>query len=224
MKILKEAKQDIRRSAVKVDFSKLIGNKYPLEIKMAILDWMLKTGKGHDYQYGWYRDGVNKSLVAYSANNHNAPVCLPKDGDFNLFFDAIFARAVFSDENKSLKKWREKESIKPDKYRMLKFIDTFPNCEQRTSRSLINDILKFEWKYLKKEFHHPKDPKRTKPKILSMAIFTTGNGWIVQYQFSFKECDYEPGWTNGYRQNENESIWEFLKRSYDELCAVVDGS
>jgi hypothetical protein len=213
--------QNVMRSAVKVDFSKLIGNKYPLETKMAILDWMLKTGKGHDHQYGWNRDGINKSILDYSANNHDTPVCLPKDENYSLFFDALFARAVYATANKPLNEWREKESIKPDKYRMLKFNDAVPVCEQKHFSWIIGDIFKFEGKLLKKELHHPEYLTRTEPKILWIAIYTTGNGWIVQYQFSFKEFDYEPGWTNGYHQNGNESIWEFLKRSYDELCTVV---
>jgi hypothetical protein len=214
----------MNHSIIKVDFAKLIGNKYPLETKMAILDWMLKTGKGHEHQYGWNRDGINKSLLDYSANNYDMPVCLPKYEDYSLFFDALFARAVYAIENKPLKEWREKESIKPSKYRMLKFNDAVPICEQKYFSWLIGDIFKFEGKLLKKELHHPEYLNRTEPKIIHMAIYTIGNGWIVQYQFSFKEFKYEPGWTNGYYQNENESIWEFLKRSYDELCSVVIGT
>jgi len=211
----------IMLSVVKVDFSKLIGNKYPLETKMAILDWMLKTGKGFDHQHGWNRNGINKSLLDYSANNHNTPVCLPKNKDYNLFFDALFARAVYAQENKPLKKWREKESVKPNKYRMLKFNDAVPVCEQKYFSWLIGDIFKFDGKLLKKKLHHPEYLNRTEPKILWISISTIGNGWMVQYQFSFKEYNYEPGWTNGYHQNENESIWKFLKRSYDELCTVI---
>lgn len=210
--------------ALKIEFSKLIGNKYPLEIKMEILDWMLNTGKGYDHQYGWNRDGINKSLLAYSANNHDTPVCLPKDEDFDLFFDAIFARAIYAPENKPLKEWREKESIKPKKYRMLKFNDAVPECEQKYFSWIINDIFKLEGKILKKELHHPEYSERTEPKILWMDIYTTGNGWVVQYEFSFKEFNYEPGWTNGFHQNENESVWQFLKRSFDLLQLSIINS
>lgn len=210
-----------KHRAIKVDFSKLIGNKYPLEIKMAILDWMLKTGRGLDHKYGWYRDGINKSLLSYCANNYDRPVCLPKDGNYDLFFDAVFARAVYSPGYKPLKEWRMKESILPNKYRMLKFNNAIPKCEQNNIYSLISDIFDFDNKLIKKSLHHAEYPERVDPKIISISIFTIGNGWIVKYIFSFKNFDYEAGWDNGYHQNENESIFEFLKRSYDELCNLI---
>lgn len=214
--------QNIMLSAVKVDFSKLTGNKYPLETKMAILDWMLRTGKGFDHQYGWNRDGINKSLLDYSANNYDKPVCLPKNKNYSLFFDAVFARAIYAQENKPLKEWRMKESIYPDKYRMLKFNDAVPNYYQNSIYRLISDIFDFDNKLLKKSLHHPEYKDRIEPKILLTSIFTRGNGWIVQYEFSFKNFNYELGWTEGFHQNENESIFQFLKRSYDELCNIVE--
>lgn len=217
------AKLPVLRSAVKVSFNKLIGNHYPLEIKMEILNWILKTGRGqHIHQYGWYIDGINKSILGYSANNHDAPACLPKKfKELDMFFDAIFARAVFAPTNRPLMAWRQKESIFPDKYRMLTFNNGVPDGEQRGTYHLVYDIFKLEGKILKKEFHHPDYKERTEPKIICLSIFTTGIGWMVKYEFSFKEFNYEPGWTKDFHQSKHESICQFLKRSYDELVSLV---
>jgi hypothetical protein len=188
---------------------------------MAILDWMLKTGKGFEYKYGWNKDGINKSLLDYSANNYDCPVCLPKHRDYSLFFDAIFARAIYAPANKPLKEWREKEHICHNKYRMLKFNNAISKRKHLVISSLIDSIFEFDGKLINKELHQSTYLERTEPKIIGINVYTTGYGWIVQYQFSFKEFDYEPGWYKCYCQNKNESIWEFLQRSYDELIKIV---
>jgi len=206
---------------VKIDFSKLIGNHYPIETKMFVLDWMLKTGKRITYSHGWYIDGINKSLLSYSANNHNAPACLPKDNDFDLFFDAIFARAIYAQENNVLKIWRKNESIFSEKYRMLNINDSIPVDSQKNIYWYIWTIFEFEGKLLKKKFHHSEHKNGNDPKIINIAIYTTGSGWIVKYEFSFKEFDYESGWTNSFQQKDDESIFQFLKKSYDELINLT---
>lgn len=207
--------------STKINFSKLIGCYYPLDVKMEVLNWMLKTGKGLDHSYGWHRDGINKSLFSYSANNHDCIVPLPKETE--LFFDAIFARALLLKENEPLKKWRSNESIYLGKYRMLKFNMELPNADGVPPFLpwLINDIRKLNGKFLKKEFHHPEYKNRTDPKIIDILIYTVGNGWIVQYGFSFKEMDYESGWRNGFTQQSTESVWSFLYRSYNELSQLI---
>lgn len=204
-------------STVKIDFSKLIGCEYPIEIKMEVLNWMLKTGKGYDHKYGWSRDGINKSLLAYCANNRDVPARLPNYNDLNMFFDAVFARAVFSPANKPLNEWREKENIKPYKYRMLKFNNKMPEYPI----ILIRNIYELKGKIIKKEYHHPDYPDRTEPKIIRISIFTIGNGWEVGYEFSFKEFNYDPWWYKNFRQSENESVCEFLDRIYRELCDLL---
>lgn len=214
------------KKKIKISFSKLIDQyKYDLEEKMNILDWMLKTGKGHDHSYGWYVDGINKSLFGYSANNYDHPCRLPRDnyeGCFDMFFDAVFARAIFSPENNSLKSWREEENIYPGKFRMLKFEPSTHTYGEDSIYSLIHKIYNLECKILKKKHHHPEYKNRTLPKIIDISIYTVGNGWIVEYQFSFKEFNYEPGWTNGYIQQENESVYNFLKYSLTKINSIID--
>jgi hypothetical protein len=209
------------KRAIKVDFSELIGNKYPLETKMAIVDWMLKTGKSFKHSCKWNVDGINKSLLNYSANNHNVPLSLPNDSSYALFFDAIFARAVYAKENKPLKEWRNKESIYPNKYRMLKINETCLEFYQPSIHQFIGNIFDFNGRFLKKELHHASFEERTNPKIISIRIATSGSGWFVHYQFSFGNFNYEPGWTKGFHQSESESIVQFIKKSYDELCSII---
>jgi|SRR3972149_3064951 len=207
---------------IKIAFSKLIGHEYDLEIKMAVLDWMLKTGNGFSHQYGWYRDGINKSLFGYSANNYDCKCKLPDSStELNNYFDAIFARAVYGNENKPLKEWREKESIYPSKYRMLKFNFDFKSFLEKSTIGLIFEIQRLDGKFLKDEFAHPDYSGRTEPKILSISIYTIGHGWIVDYTFSFKEFNYEPGWTEGFIQEKDESIRVFLNRVLCELSTMI---
>lgn len=210
------------RSTVKIDFQKLIGMKYSIELKMAVLDWMLKTGKGFDHQYGWNRDGINKSLFDYSGNNYDSICSLHSIDKLHWYFDAVFSRAVYGPENKPLKEWREKENIYPNKYRMLAFNNEVPLVKKQPYISwLISDIQNLKGKTLKKEYHHPDYKDRTEPMILGISIHTLGNGWVVKYVFSFKEFDYDPGWEKSYCQTEYESIWQFLERAYNKLSNLI---
>lgn len=214
----------------KIDFSKLIGYHYSNQTKMNVLDWMLKTGKKYSYSTSkWNVEGINKSLFSYSANNHDRIYSLPDVEGFDLFFDAIFARAIYAPENKSLKEWRENESISPSKYRMLKFNDNTPIidesiCHHKTTifmEWLIMDIHNLKGAFLNKKHHHPEFEERTKPKILGISIHTIGNGWSVKYSFSFKEFDYENGWVKSFNQNDEESIFEFLYRTYKTILTTM---
>lgn len=201
---------------IKIQFNKLIGDHYSIDIKMEVLNWMLKTGKPFIHSYGWYKDGINKSLFAYSANNHdNINSILPFDQID--YFDAIFARAIYKLPNKPLKEWRKNENIYPDKYRML----SFNNTTFDSVSSLIYRINLFNGKILKKEYHHPEKIDRTEPKIIKLQLFTLGNGWVLKYAFSFKEFDYEMGWEKEFIQNIDESIYFFLKRVEKELTNLI---
>lgn len=219
-KIVKFIKRsnDLNMKKRKIKFSELIGNHYTLQEKMMVLSWMLKTGTEHTQWIGrWNRIGISQTLFDYSANEYGYKCPIPKN-DFSWYFDAIFSRAIYGKVNKALKEWREKESIFPGKYRMLEFSDNCCPTDKHPYLSwLIHNIYDFEGKILKKKFAHPDYENRTDPKIISISIYPMGNGWIVEYVFSFKEYKYEPGWSKGYRQNDNESIWEFLTRTYKDI-------
>lgn len=202
---------------IKIDFSKLIGDHYSTYVKMNILNWMLQTGKKHVNSFGWYKDGINKSLLSYSYNNTNTPFCIHNDrSERLLWFDAIFARAVFSKESKVLKAWRKQENIYPNKYRMLSF-----QLDEFSIDNLLYNIHSLNGSGLKKEFHHPYLKERSLPKITNVSIYTYGIGWHVLYQFDFLEFNYEGGWTKEYWQTKDESIGEFLARAYNEIKSVI---
>lgn len=204
----------------KIDFSKLLGDFYRLEVKMMVLDWMLKTGKKHRQSTGrWNVDGVNKFLFDYSANDHDAEVSIPKKPhNYSSFFDAVFARAIFKKPNKPINEWRESENIFPNKYRMLKREDIFKGTEKHFYLGwLLNDLFELKGKELNKKVAHPSYLGRTIPKIIGVKIYTYGQGWRLKYQFSFSEFDYKPGWLCDFYQNENEPIAEFFLRTYNEI-------
>jgi hypothetical protein len=199
---------------IKVHFGKLISQyAYTLEEKMCIIDWMLQTGKEHTIQTGrWTVDGINKALLAYSANNFNGVFILT---NYRIdLFDAVFARAVYGIDNVSLGSWRKKESIYPDKYRML----SFNIAGKGDLYQLVYNInTLFVGRFLKKEHHQPGRLDRTEAKMLSISIHTKGNGWIVSYSFDFIEYNYEGGWGKECSQNKEENIYEFLIRAYTWL-------
>lgn len=119
---------------IKIDFSKLVlePNSYTVEVKMLVLDWMLKTGKPYKIRSGWYEHGVSQHIFGYSANEHNAnfPIPILHKSDhggcsvdvIKNFFQCCFTNAILTKPNNSaVTDWREKENIKLGKYRMLEF-------------------------------------------------------------------------------------------------------
>jgi len=204
----------------KIDFSKLLGSHYPLEVKMMVLDWMLKTGKKHRQRSGrWNVIGISQFLFDYSGNDYDSEISIPKKSwNYSNFFDSIFARAIFKEPNKSINEWRNTESINPKKCRMLDFEESYGYNEKHPYLSwLLASFFELIGSELKKEFAHPDYIERTVPKIISIKIFTTGNGWIVRYVFSFSEFDYEPGWSKSFHQNESQSISAFFQEAYEDI-------
>jgi hypothetical protein len=204
---------------LKITFSKLIGNYYSIDQKMEILNWMLLTGKNYDVRTGkWNVDGVGQKLFKYSANPHNHEFRLPVEREyFSWFFDSIFARAVFeSTNNRAIINWRNNEKIFPEKSRIIKC-----NYDGIDNYELIKEIGTFKGKILKKEYAHPDYKDRKIPKILDINIYTVGNGWIVNYMFSFKKFNYEPGWNFSFGQDANESLKDFFKRVYAYLSNSI---
>lgn len=209
-------------SALRLKFSELIGSKFNDELKLIALDWMLNTGRKHKQQYGrWAVIGISQFLFDYSANESNThSLKLPKKiSDWSLYFDAIFSRAIYQIPNKAIKEWRNEERIIPNKYRILKKNMNIPNEyleEHKYLSWLISKIYDFEKLGLKKEFAHPDYLERTEPEITKISIYTCGNGWIVKYCFSFKTTEGS-AWQFEFKQKENESLWEFFGRVFDEL-------
>jgi hypothetical protein len=83
-------------------------------------------------------------------------------------------------------------------------------------------IADFKGRELKKEYAHPKYPKRTIPRIISIKFSTYGHGYFVSAEMSFWEFNYEPGWTiNIAEQGKGEYIGDFLKRALDNLKEIT---
>lgn len=206
----------------KIKFSKLLGNHYPIEVKMMVLDWMLHTGRKHRQRLGrWDVIGISKWLFDYSANDFDdgSKIIPESPSQYSEYFDAIFARAVFKQPNKAVVEWRSEENITCDSYRMLNDIESvLPFYDHRTNLYLaINSIYEFAGCELKSEYAHPDKTDRTTPKIISVKIYTTGNGWVIEFVFSFIEYNYEPGWTTQFRQEKSDSVSDFINKTYLEI-------
>lgn len=209
-------------SAFRVNFIELIGLKYNNELLLNTLDWMLNTGRKHKQSVGrWNVIGISQFLFDYSENESNTRSReLPKKiSEWSLYFDAIFARAVFQIPNKAVKEWRKEENIYPEKYRVLKRNLNAPSYyleEHKHLSWLISKIYDFENISLKKEFAHPDYTDRTKPKITNISIYTCGNGWRVKCLFSFENTKGS-AWQFEFKQKENQSLWEFFGNTYNEI-------
>ncbi len=214
---------------MRVYFSKLLGNHYSQEEKMFVLDWMLKTGMPFSrYTSRWGKDGVNKSLFDYSANDMHYKCPIPiKPSQYSWWFDAIFSRAIYRNVPGPVQDWRIKENIFPERYRVLDVNDNVPKIyydEYKHLPWLINSIYDLQGSMLNKNYHQKGWVERTKPKIIWVRVFTCGGGWRVEYGFSFKEFEYENGWHKGYSQKNNQSLWEFFGETIDDIKSKLTKS
>lgn len=210
---------------MRIYFSKLLGNHYNIEQKMFVLDWMLKTGVPFsEYTSRWVKDGVNKCLFDYSANDHSHQHSIPiNNWEYSWWFDAIFSRAIYKDVPVPVQKWRKSEKIFPNKFRVLKMFKNMPAKyyeEHKHLSWLILGIFNLKGDLLNKNFHHKDFTERTEPKIIWIKVFATGGGWVVQYGFSFKEFNYENGWQKEFLQKHNQSLWEFFGETLDHLKKI----
>lgn len=210
------------KNKLRLYFDRLIGDNYTLEEKLIILDWMLKTGKHYDKRFGrWTVNGVDKCLFGYSANSHNSRTSIPaKTNDYKNFFDSVFARAVYLKADNAVIEWRNSENVKINSYRVLKYNKNSPiklTEKHRHLGWLISNIFNLKGSLLNKHYHHRGYLDRKKPKIIGIKIYSIGNGWQVDYYFSFACYEYEMGWQKQYRQKENESLWSFFGYVYNDL-------
>lgn len=213
-------------SRTRIYFSELLGN-HCTETQMFMLDWMLKTGKPFRQRVGkWTEDGISKFIFDYSANDYDKEVnILESFYKMNMFFDVVFARAVFQEANKAIKEWRIAERISQDSYRMFDLnqqqVPEHISAEYGHFNLLIQTLIKFKGTFLKKEFAHPDFPDRTNPKILDVRLYTVGDGWIVEYEFSFKKYNYEPGWIKSYWNRDNLPLYIFLYKVIEEIKTQI---
>ena len=106
------------------------------------------------------------------------------------------------------------------KSRMLSFTENYPKFfteKHGYFNWMISSIFRLNGELLSKEHHHKNYKERVNPKIIWIKIFTLGNGWKVQYGFSFENFNYENGWQKEYQQKQNQSLWEFFGEVYEDI-------
>lgn len=225
---------------MKIDFTKLLNGFYPLEVEMEMINWFLKTGNKFDEHVGnWTVDGISKQMFDYSANSNNCKFPFPikcsnfignSSYNFNVlkgFISNCLFNAIIKHPLKPVFKWREFEKIQLGKYRMLNFNLDYPKQEEKHEKlqGIYCGILKLKEIIntpLKKEFFHPDYTERIDPKIIDVVLFTNGNGYVFEYEFSFSNFNYEHGWNKQICQKEGESIACFLNRVFKEIDLVSD--
>ncbi len=225
---------------MKIDFTKLLNGFYPLEVEMEMINWFLKTGNKFDEHVGnWTVDGISKQMFDYSANSNNCKFPFPikcsnfignSSYNFNVlkgFISNCLFNAIIKYPLKPVFKWREFEKIQLGKYRMLNFNLDYPKQEEKHEKlqGIYWGILKLKEIIntpLKKEFFHPDYTERIDPKIIDVVLFTNGNGYVFEYEFSFSNFNYEHGWNKQICQKEGESIAYFLNRVFKEIDLVSD--
>lgn len=194
--------------------------------ELNVFQWILQTGKPLDTRTG----GIHSVLYNYSANNHNS---------FTGFFRGSFAyREGYTNPNHTLlvafsnafvirandytvlAKWRKKERVSLDSYRMLSFPDDVPEKRSDDDRTASFDIRWEIWRLstfkgakLRKEKCHPDYPDRIDPFIKSIDFSAFAEGWEIRLEFTFGGKDFERnGWNYSFGQKKGESVERFFWR------------
>jgi hypothetical protein len=212
----------------RIYFQKLFdGHVYDLSTKLEVLNWMLQTGKPFR-ERGWPKsgNGMDKAIFDYSANCHDSYHPLPLE-TLDTFITAAFANVLVRTPNAAISKWREAERVDLSSYRILNLPDPHYIPSGRDNWPFNN--LKFSLLalrsyvgcQLKKESFHPDYTERTEPKIISIKVTTAGYGFNVDFQFSFKEFEYEPGWTYAIGQKGNECLERFILRVHNHIRSLL---
>lgn len=223
---------------MRIYFDKLLNGHYSIEEEMEIINWFLKTGNKYDEYTGrWNKDGVSKQLFAYSANSHCVSfpfpiVCENYIGNASFSFNVIrgflqccLYNAILKEPTLPVKKWRKDERVEVGKFRVLPINTDYPEIKHpkfKDAYCTLRRLKEFIGMPLKKELFHPEYKERIEPKIINVIFYTNGNGYVFEYVFSFSNFDYESGWSNYIRQNENESIPCFLNRIYFEMDSMIE--
>lgn len=204
----------------KIDFIALTSGGYWADTEFEVLNWLLKTGQSCDVKTGrWTRAGVDQLLYGYSANNYQSYTDITSD--FSRTLELAFFRALYKKHGNAVEAWRDREGIRPGKYRMLAFPDDTPEkpSYDHHSYSVHGEVwCLFDHvggKLHKKDFH-PDYPKRLDPFIKSMQLSTAGNGYRVNMEFTFKKCE-DSGWSHCIYQAKDESFERFIWRANTEI-------
>lgn len=193
----------MKRKKIKLRELLNIGGGYELPVLLEVLNWMLRTGNDYTHQSGWYREGVDKQIFGYSANNHQSASRIELDKIRLYFLNAIIAAAA-----PVVEKWRSDNGISLEGHVYLSFNPSSSDCMKQW-----NYINSLQGRALKKAYYHPDYPDRVNPYIRSIKVFSVGCGIEIGYDFTF-DCHPGGGWLGTeLRQLEAESISDFLDRA-----------
>lgn len=198
-----------------------------------VFQWILRTGKPLDT----YTDGMHRRLFNYSAYNHNSfqgffrgedwrsvGYTSPQNTLLVAFSNAFVVNPYPSDV---LDRWRKKERVSLDGYRMLEFPDDKPEKRSDDDRTAGFDLRWEIWrlscfkgKLLKKEMCHPDYPERLNPFIKSVDFSAFAEGWEVRLEFTFVGKDFaRSGWDYSFGQRSGESVERFFWRVNRQIAS-----
>ena len=225
--------KEIKTRKLRVDFQKLINDRYSTEEMLLIYQWLIKIGRDCNKQYGWNRYGLHQSLHGYSYNNEPREV-YPLSSDFEkVIYDGFVNLLCKTNNPQIVKTFLEENKIQIGKIRVL----TITELEEKrdyfkkiTNRSFWNDCRDkirhitgaYKGLELKKELFHPEYTDRLKPRIINNVQFGTNyNKWYVWFNFSFECFDYENGWKYEISQEELESLPSFFDRAIETIDSLI---
>ena len=219
-------KKTIKIKRTRIDFQKLIdGYYYPVEIHLFIFDWILKTG----YEHESFGDGLDRAIYGYSGNNYRSGTDMGPDIRKTLFIG--FCNVLCKTSHGAVKKYKTEQRVQLDKYRMLEIPEqSLPETYytgqsgdeclyyHRTIIGEIESLYKYKGRRLKKKHFHPEYTcdLRKEPFVKSIKFTTTGRGYYMEFDFSFKGLE-SSGWSRQINQDPLESINVFVNRVHSVM-------
>lgn len=200
----------------KIVWQKLIDGTYPLEVELAVFQWMQKTGRPYEKWIGkWDRVGMDKCLFGYSANNHDSFACMNK---YKLRLILGFVNSIVKTPNEVIEKWRSDYGIKlgSHKYLSLDIEDGKIFVED-----IINRLLQYKGKPLKRDVFQSNFPERIAPYIQSISFSCNHRGYRVCVNFTYQNTQGS-GWDRGIYQQEAETVGAFFERAYGEVDSWIN--
>lgn len=212
----------------KINFQQLIENDYhphTLYAKLQILNWIYKWAEPYNPpKKGWYKDGIDKLLFGYSANDRFSQTGIYDVSKFCHF--ALF-RVLVKTPDEWFKKWKEDFGIALNKSKFFKLDQDYGNRDcymgKADVRYLIHSLQKYKGMNLKKEYCHPDYVDRTHAYMTDIR-FTMGSRFQVIYGFNFAVDETFKGcsWKKSFVQQDDETLRDFLLRVHAKCLEMLD--